>query len=120
MKRLVLALFCACALSGCAGAPRSPAQAIFALQAGYDAALDIAVAYAGLPRCGPDGLLLCSDRALVRQVHSAAHKAWIALQAVQSLARAQNPDPSALATARTAAELALAALTALTAQMKVS
>ena len=58
--------------------------------------------------------------AAVRRVNEAAHQAWAAIHAAQVFARAAQPDASALAGARAAAELALATLTALTAQLKVT
>lgn len=120
MKRILLALACTGALAGCSAAPKTAAQTVFALQATYDAALDVAVAYATLPRCAPGAPAVCSDGAAVRRVNAAAHQAWAAIRAAQALARAAKPDVTALANARADAELALAVFTALTTQLKVT
>ena len=120
MKRILLALACAGALTACSTTPKTAAQTVFALEASYDAALDIAVTYATLPRCAPGAPPVCSDAAAVRRVNEAAHLAWAAIRAAQALARTARPDVTALTNARAAAELALATLTALTAPLKVS
>lgn len=100
--------------------PRSPAQAVFALEATYDAALDVAVAYSMLPQCRTGGAAVCSDPAVVRQVNEAAHRAWVAIGAASRIARTIHPDASALSNAEAAAEQALAELRALTTNLKVS
>lgn len=120
MKRILTALALAGALSACAPTAQTPAQAVFALEASYDAALEVAVAYAILPMCGTDALPLCSDRALVRRINTAAHQAWVAIRAAQALAVAAHADPTALAAARANADRALAELTALTSSLKVN
>ena len=119
MKRALLALACACALSACSAATHTPAQAIFAMEAAYDAALDIAVAYATQPRCA-GAIVLCSDPAMVRKINDVAHQAWIAMRAAQAAARAVKPDMAALAAARAKAERALENLTILITQLKMS
>jgi hypothetical protein len=120
MKRILPARALAGALSACAPTAQTPAQAVFALEASYDAALEVAVAYATLPACGAEAPPLCSDRALVRRVNTAAHQAWVAIRAAQALAVAVHPDATALAAARANAERAFADLTELTASLKVN
>ena len=120
MKRIVSALALAGVLAACAPKAQTPMQAVFALEASYDAALEVAVAYATLPGCGANVPPLCSDRALVRRVNTVAHQAWVAIRAAQAVAVAVNPDPTALAAARANAERALAELTALTSSLKVN
>jgi len=120
MTRILTALALAGALSACAPTLQSPAQAVFALEASYDAALEMAVAYATLPACGAEAPPLCSDRALVRRINTTAHQAWVAIRAAQALAAAAHADPTALAAARANAEHALAELTTLTASLKVN
>jgi len=125
MKRILSALAFAGALTACApqgpspGA-QTPAQAVFALEASYDAALEVAVAYATLPMCGGEAPKLCSDRTLVRRINTVAHQAWVAIRAAQALAVAAHADPAALATARANADRALVELTTLISGLKVN
>ena len=100
--------------------PQSSAQVVFALEATYDAALDVAVAYAMLPQCRSGSVEVCSDPAVVRQVNEAAHRAWVAIGTASRIARTIHPDASALSNAEAAAEQALTELRALTTNLKVS
>jgi len=120
MKRILTTLAFAGVLSACSPTAQTPAQAVFALEASYDAALEVAVAYATLPGCGTNAPPLCSDRALVRRINTAAHQAWVAIRAAQALAVAAHADQAAQAAARANAERAFAELTALTANLKVN
>ena len=95
-------------------APQSPAQTVFALEAGYDAALNIAIAYATLPRCAPAGPVLCSDAAIVRQANAVAQQAWAALRAAEAAVRTAAPNRSRIVQAIAAAQAALAAFRAIT------
>jgi hypothetical protein len=103
------------ALAACTAAPRTPAQAVFALEASYDGALSGVVAYAMLPRCAEGGPVVCSEPAVVRQVNETAHRAWVAIRAAQAIAVSYRPDATALANATAAAVAALGELTSLTA-----
>jgi hypothetical protein len=117
-----LAIAALCLLTSCA-TPETPAQTAFALEAGYDAAIDVAVAYAMLPRCAPHGPALCSDPAVVKQASEAAHLAWQAIRAAQAATSppgAAHADPAAAASALGKARDALGQLRTLTASMKVS
>ena len=100
--------------------PQSSAQAVFALEATYGAALDVAVAYTMLPQCRTDGAAVCSDPAVVRQVNEAAHRAWVAIGTASRIARTIYPDASALSNAEAAAEQALVKLRSLITSLKVS
>lgn len=121
--RYRLATAALCLLTSCA-APASPAQTAFALEAGYDAAANIAIAYAVLPRCGPATAKLCSDPMVVKKTNDIAHQAWIAIRAAEAATRphaqAAPPDPATIARALTDAQAALAALRAITDHLKVS
>jgi len=114
-----LAVAALCVLTSCA-APESPAQTAFALEASYDAAIDVAIAYAMLPRCVVPGPALCSDPAVVKQTSDVAHQAWQAIRAAQAAAQATHVDPTATASALAKARDALGHLRALTSNMKVS
>lgn len=106
-------------LTSCA-APNTPAQTAFALEAGYDAAINIAIAYASLPRCAPAVPQPCSEPVVVRRTNTVAHQAWGTIRAAQSAVQARRADPAGIAPAIAAAQAALAALRAITDQMKVS
>ena len=114
-----LAIVFLCLLPACV-APVSPAQTVFSLEASYDAAINVAIVYASLPRCIKGGPVLCSEPKLVRDTNTIAHQTWTAIRAAEIVARAQKPDPAATAQALAAAQAALAALRARTDNMKVS
>jgi hypothetical protein len=114
-----LALAALCLLTSC-NAPESPAQTAFALEAGYDAAVDVAIAYAMLPRCVTHGPTPCADPTVVRKANDIAHQAWQAIRAAQAAAQALHADPAATASALAKARDALGNLRALTSNMKVS
>ncbi len=108
-----------CLMTACA-APTTPAQTAFALEASYDAAISVAIAYATLPRCAPGVARPCSDPGVVRATNTLAHQAWQAMRAAQAAAVGEHADPAAAARAIAAARDALGALRAITDTMKVS
>ena len=108
-----------CFLTACA-TPNSPAQTAFALEAGYDAAISVAIAYAMLPRCAGGVAQPCSESAIVRSANTVAHQAWQAIRGAQSAVMATRTDPAATAQAIKAARDALTALRAITDKLKVS
>jgi len=122
MRNCIIVVMGLSLLTACSATPvpRSPAQAVFALEATYDVALNVAIAYAMLPQCRSNGVGMCSDPAVVRQVNEAAHRAWVAIGTASRIARTIQPDASALRNAEAAAEQALAELRALTSNLKVS
>lgn len=113
---LVVMLFI---LTSCA-TPNTPAQTAFALEAGYGAAISVAIAYASLPRCAPAVPQPCSEPVVVRRTNTVAHQAWGAIRAARTAVRTTPADPAATAQALAAAQAALAALRAITDSMKVS
>lgn len=117
--RRYLAIVYLCLFTACTP-PVTPAQTVFSLEAGYDAAINVAIVYASLPRCIQGGPALCSDPKLVRETNNVAHQAWAAIRAAEVAARARKPDPVATAQTLAAAQAALAALRAITDNMKVS
>ena len=110
---IYLSLLAACT------APQSPAQTVFAMEAGYDAAIQVAIVYATLPRCAEGGPKLCSEPNIVRQANDAAHLAWAAIRAAEATARLEKPDADSIAQALAAARATLAALRVITDNMKV-
>ena len=83
------------ALGGCSGGlPPSAQNDVFAAKTAYGAALTLAVAYNGLPRCGtPTSPPLCSDQAVVLQLRKADQVASLALDQAEAVVR--NPLSSA-------------------------
>ena len=87
MKRY-LGLILAAALSGCVagvhpGTPQGDAQTVYQAESNYAVALQAAVAYRGLPRCGA-GVVICHDDATVIRLQYAARAASEALHTAQS------------------------------------
>ena len=87
MKRS-LGLILAAALSGCVagvhpGTPQGDAQTVYQAESNYAVALQAAVAYRGLPRCGA-GVVICHDDATVIRLQYAARAASEALHTAQS------------------------------------
>lgn len=108
-----------CLLTACA-TPNSPAQTAFALEAGYDAAISVAIAYAMLPRCAAGVAQPCSEAAIVRTTNTVAHQAWRAIRGAQSAVMATRADPVTAAQAIKAARDSLNTLRAITDKLKVS
>ena len=100
--------------------PNSPARTAFALEAGYDAAISVAIAYAMLPRCATGVAQPCSEPGIVRNANTVAHQAWQAIRGAQSAVMATRADPAAIAQAITAARDSLNALRAITDKLAVS
>ncbi|MDA8230360.1 MAG: hypothetical protein M0006_03385 [Magnetospirillum sp.] len=84
-------------LSGCALAPRDPAQDVFALRAGFDAAvLAPAVTYATLPACPTTNGAPCSYHDAVVQLDKGIRSAVAALDAAEATVR-EHPGTDASA-----------------------
>ena len=121
MKRLIGALLLAFALAGlgCATTPQTPAQSVYQVQGSYAAALQIAVTYKQLPNCAkPDAPVLCSNAQVVAQLQKADDVAYAALTAAQNTVRTAGAGAN-VQTAIVAAQQAVAALTSITATLKV-
>lgn len=120
MKRFLALLFvaiaAACATTAPDGTVTTPAQQLFQIESGFNAALTVAVAYKNLPPCGPVSPTLCSKPETVVKVQQAANATQAALQAAQNTVR--NPGAGANPqTAVFAAQQALLALTSITATL---
>lgn len=133
--RRTLAILAALSLAACAHVqappvPKTPAQTLYAVEAGLDAAVQVATDYASLPRCGETitdsaggstgvSEALCSDRATVQRIDTAAHKASDAVRLAQGLVQAGALSSPAEIAARIAeAEQAVSDLTELTSKVK--
>lgn len=81
-------------LAACAGTTQTPTADMYAAESAYAGALTIAVAYGKLPPCVSGGPVLCSDLAVVKKADVAAHAAWTALQAANTLVANGSPTAS--------------------------
>jgi hypothetical protein len=113
MKRLYAILF-ALALAACATVT-TPQQTIYQIEADYTAAVNVATAYARLPRCGV-GAVLCSQQALVDRLKAADNVAFNAITAARNTVTSPGAGANAQ-TALTAAAEATKALAAIAATL---
>lgn len=104
-------------LAGCAGAPQSPAQAVFQAKTSYSTALTAAVAYKRLPVCREPAVQPCSDPKIVAQLQKADNVAAGALDAAEAAVRTPGFGSNVLTTAAAAASSALQAFLAVTATL---
>ena len=111
MKTYILAACVALSACGNMPAPKTPAQAMFEVEATYAAALDIIVACYSVPACSPP-----SVRVVVRPV---VDRTRVLIAAAETIARAINPDASAVSNAIAAAVAAVGELSAITKTMGV-
>lgn len=106
MRKLVPLL--AATLAACAAlppAPQTPSQAVYELEASYVGALALAVQYKNLPACAGDGVVICSDSAVVARLRTANAIASPALDAAEAAVQGGGPDgPNALALAAQAVQ----------------
>lgn len=107
-------------LAGCSSLPASdPAQGVFAARGVFSAALDVANRYKALPVCGMPMVLVCSTPSVVATVQKSANAANAVLDSAETTVR----DPAfakgnAAQQALASANAAVAALTAITSQLK--
>lgn len=107
MKKFLL-LVVPLAVAGCALTPGhgslDPAQSVYALEGAYAAALQGAVAYRHLPRCGVSATRVCHDPAVVARLIAADSRAHDALAGAEGIVRAHGTAEqiaAAIALART-------------------
>ena len=112
MKQLYI-LFIAL-LVGCATATTNP-QRVYQAQNNYNAALTVAVAYKALPTCPV--VPICKTERVVKQLQDADDVAAPALETAQKAVRSGNMDTAQAAIQ--AANIAIAALTAITSQLVI-
>lgn len=120
MRKLLLALLLFATLTGfgCATAPQTPAQSVYAVQGAYASALSVAVSYKQLPACQAGGPVLCSDAAVVKKLQTADDVAYAALTAAQNIVRTPGAGVN-VQTAITAANQAVTAFASITASLGV-
>ena len=118
---VLAALVMVTALVGCASRPgggspplQSPQQVVFAAKSSYQVALTAAVAYKRLPVCATPRVLPCHDPAILAQIQKADNVAAAALDAAENAVRTPQVGDVPRSKAITAAQTALAALTAIT------
>jgi hypothetical protein len=118
MRALFLVLTLVGMFSACSTTPQSPAQAVYASTATYDAALTVAVAYKNLPPCAPSSPPICSDPGVVATLQRADNVAFEALSSAQRVVRVPGQSQSALQTAVQWANEAVAAFSRITATLQ--
>lgn len=121
--KLILAAALVATIAACASAPSgqslTPAQQVYQITSNYDAALQVAVAYANLPRCGQAASpTLCSKSEVIVQLQKANSAALPLLTAAQNTVTAPGAGANAQ-TALNAAQQAVAALTAISSTLQV-
>jgi len=116
VKMLVIYMFVA--IAGCAITGGTPQQSVYAIKSEYQLALSAAVAYKGLPSCATVGHpLVCSDAVVVAKIQQADSVAGPAIQQAENAVRDPSFDASTTSKILVAAQAALNALTAITAQL---
>lgn len=79
--------------AGC-GSAQSTAEAVYAVESAYAAALTLAIEYAALPRCGTAAATgACSEPAVVERLRIVDAVATSALRGAQLIARDTGADP---------------------------
>lgn len=115
MKHLILAL--ALAVAGCAstsgGTSANAERTVFAAKSAYATALTAAVAYRRLPACASPRVLPCHEPAVLTQIQKADTTAAAALDAAETAVRTPQIGTTARERAVSAANAALASLSAL-------
>ena len=94
----------------------SVAQSAYAMEASYQGALTLAVAYRNLPRCGTPGAVVCHDPVVVAKLVTADGIAHTAILGVEGVVRAGG-SPLDVQHAIAIAQTALSALQALAASL---
>jgi len=103
-----LLVACGFVLSSCATVTR-PDQSIYAVEASYQAALTVEVAYRNLPRC--NGVTkICHEPSVVQQMIAADNVTYTAIKSAVAIAADPRSPSNALLVATQAAEAALAIL----------
>jgi hypothetical protein len=109
------------ALAACAAqpAPQSPAQAVYAVEGDYAAALAVAVQYRALPQCSTSTSALCATPEVLAQLEKGDAAAWSAIEAAQNTVRTPGASSNDEAAALAAAQQAATAFQQIAATLKV-
>lgn len=112
IKTLIVsvAMLALAGFGGCASAPQTPQQGVYAAKSSYAVALTIAVAYKNLPPCGAGAPVLCSDPKIVATLQKVDTASSALLDAAENTVR----TPGAGANAQTAVTAAIQAVSAFT------
>lgn len=108
------------AIAGCGSVkPKTPAQAVYVAESKFNLAVQAAVDYKNLPRCGVAGVgVVCSNPDVVKKLQDAEKKASSAFDQAEQVALSPNASQSDVDKALAYAQAALAVLTQLEAQLK--
>ena len=122
LKKLILVALLAgsaVVLEGCQGVhPTTPGQTAYSLEATYQGALTLAVAYRQLPRCAAGGSVICHEPVTVQRLIAADTVAYDALTGFESVVRAGG-TAAQIAAAEAAAQKAIADFSAMAQSVKV-
>ncbi len=117
MKKLFL--FLPILLMACT-TPDSPAQAVYAAEGSYAAALRLELAYSNLPRCfASNSPKICSEVSVIKKVQTADNVAWSAIKNAQTAVRTPGYGDSKITTAVASAVALTNSFVEITNQLKV-
>lgn len=77
-------------LAGCSGTPQKPEQIVYDAHGKYVTALQVAVAYKGLPPCETGSGPICKKASIVTEVQNADDVAYPILSGAQAAVRAPS------------------------------
>lgn len=91
MTKVILSTVCALLLAACAAVstPKTPEQMVFSAKATYNAALQTALVYESLSRCGDAVPSPCSDADVVAVIRKADTAAFTALDLAEDTVRSE-------------------------------
>jgi hypothetical protein len=116
---MFLALAASLAACSLQPAPQSPAQAVYAVEGDYTAALSVAVQYRALPPCSSLASGLCSTPEVLAQLQKGDAAAWSAIAAAQNTVRTPGASSDAKMAALAAAQQETTAFQQIAATLKV-
>lgn len=100
MRPILIVAAMAALVTACGGSAPSAQSDVFAAKTAYGAALTVAVAYNGLPRCGaPTSPPLCSQASVVLQLRKADQVASLAIDQAETVVRSPSSSASMIAAA---------------------
>jgi hypothetical protein len=116
----IAALLLAFALPACAlfESAETPAQKVYAARVSYGVALDVALQYESLPRCGDGAPVICSDAGIVAHLRDGQKIADTALDAAEATVLTPGFGDDVYQSIAVAAVSAAAAFTSITNDLK--
>jgi hypothetical protein len=115
-KNFIAFVFVFGVLAGCAGPTGE--QGVFAAKSAFQAALQVAVRYAQLPRCSDTQPAPCSKQEIIDKANRAAIAAKSIIDTAENLVRSKDVQPSFANTQVALANSAVAQFTAITNEME--